>query len=275
MAVHRTHVDAVQQKLHDELKRASEVVQDFGDVFVKALEDALRAGFLAKLDAVIAAAGVTPDDVQKAQTKLASAHSEFDADPSDSNAALVIEALVLAEAKAEALVVFNLLKTVADLFRESGKSARAAILDAIPDLLIIGLSEHDSKILTAGQERVFDFRTREVGTFTYGTAYSGAPIAHSVGTGVASAGVEAYVGLGWKRTDRNKSLKAAYSGLFATADVSAGVGVLAGVSAAGIYSVSAAWGEKHGLARGKRAARLSARPVLIRLALNHVSFLFA
>lgn len=248
-AIHASHISAVHAGLRRELAAAEAEVSTFAAEIVADLETALRNGFLARVEAVIAKATVDDAEVAVAQQAVEAATARFAASSAAADAAAVITALAAAEAKAEALVIFGLLQDVVDYFRSGSAEAKKVLLDALPDLLVVGLSAHLSTAVTAGQERVFDFRTREVGAFAYGTVYAEDPSkpAQKIGTGMAGAGVEAYVGIGWKRVDHALSLSSAYSGLFATVDAGVGVGVLAGVSTSGSYAVSASYSAASGL----------------------------
>ena len=77
----------------------------------------------------------------------------------------------------------------------------------LPDMLIIGANYGSTLSHTAGVEQVYDFRTREIGTFVFGginlgTNQINALIGKSIG---ASAGV--YLALGWQHSSWCKTLE--------------------------------------------------------------------
>ena len=108
----------------------------------------------------------------------------------------------------------------------------------LPDLLVYGANYGTTLTFTQGIERVIDFRTREIGTFTYG--------GFNVGANQLSlaASVSGYVAFGWQHSVWCQSLEEKYKGLFRTFDASLSIpGVtdwgLASVSAGGVAAVSA------------------------------------
>ena len=114
----------------------------------------------------------------------------------------------------------------------------------LPDMMILGANYGSTLSHTAGIEQVYDFRTREIGTFVFGGVNIGtnqinALIGKSIG---ANAGV--YLALGWQHSLWCKTLEDKYSGLFKTVDFSVEVPGLsipsfAGISLGGVAAVSA------------------------------------
>ena len=130
------------------------------------------------------------------------------------------------------LAVKNILKLLRDFF----VGAKNLLL---PDLLVLGTSYTSTAVHAAGAELILDFRTREVGAFTFGGI--------NVGTNQLrlQMGGSLYMGIGWQHAMWCKHLADKYGGLFRTVDASVSIpGItelpgFASVSVGGAIGISA------------------------------------
>ncbi len=227
------------------IKKADEVVDKIGDKISDVVDkgiDFVKKNVIDKIKKFLQTfhtASKHTVEIQKAKVQNAKADYYAAKGKTEKRAALLklSHAIGKLNGQQQMVAIKNTLKKALSILRGAGHLI-------LPDMLILGANYGSTLGHTAGVEHVYDFRTREIGVFTFGginlgTNQLNALIGKSIG---ASAGV--YLALGWQHSAWCKTLEDKYSGLFKTFDFSVevpgfSIPAFASINAGGVAAVSA------------------------------------
>ena len=237
--VHRASDDMVEtgkaiiSKANEYIDFAADVISDV----VKRSISAIKTIIKKKIEEACKKLATTKEDVKEQREKVKQLRATYKKSRHSKHSqtaafkTLVHEVGVL-NGMEQILAVKNIFKLLRDFFM----GAKNLLL---PDLLVLGTSYTSTAAHAAGAELILDFRTREVGAFTFGGI--------NVGTNQLrlQMGGSLYMGIGWQHAMWCMHLEDKYAGLFRTLDASASIpGItelpgFASVSVGGAIGISA------------------------------------